>query len=397
MRRPVFSIQKSLNVVCKWTLPGGMLWLCSLMLSAQSLTDTQATRKTQNLYLNLHQIADTHFLFGHQDDMAYGVGWKRIKDRSDVKDLTGSFPAVHGWDLGHRNQGKSLDGVAVDDIRKWMKQVYKRRGVNTLSLHWDNFSSGGNAWDTTVAVKHILPGGKDHRAYLDELDDLAAFIRSVKVGFTQVPMIIRPFHEHNGDWFWWGRASCTEADYIRLWRFTVDYLRHEKALHNLIFAFSPDASRMDADHLERDYWYGYPGDDYVDMLAIDDYWNVGRTLNPRSPEDQKRVFVKTLEMVSRLAAAHHKVAALTETGQESVVNAHWFTEQLLEPMGRSDSVHIAYLLVWRNANTTHHYAPYPGHPAAADFLEFCGNERVLMENDLKGMYKHPHSLDYNNE
>lgn len=43
-----------------------------------------------------------------------------------------------------------------------------------------------------------------------------------------IPVIFRPYHEHNGDWFWWGKGVNSEEDYIKLWQFTVEYLRDEK-------------------------------------------------------------------------------------------------------------------------------------------------------------------------
>jgi hypothetical protein len=36
-------------------------------------------------------------LFGHQDDVAYGVKWKAEKGRSDVKQVCGSYPELYGW------------------------------------------------------------------------------------------------------------------------------------------------------------------------------------------------------------------------------------------------------------------------------------------------------------
>ena len=31
-------------------------------------------------------------MFGHQDDLAYGVNWKYEDGRSDIKDVTGDYP-----------------------------------------------------------------------------------------------------------------------------------------------------------------------------------------------------------------------------------------------------------------------------------------------------------------
>jgi mannan endo-1,4-beta-mannosidase len=62
-----------------------------------------------------------------------------------------------------------------------------------------------------------------------------------------------------------------------LWQFTVHYLRDTKKLHNLIYVFSPDRSRWNLDDAPVDYLYAYPGDDYVDVLGIDNYRDVGST------------------------------------------------------------------------------------------------------------------------
>ena len=60
--------------------------------------DKSATKETQNLLLNLKKLLPKGVMFGHQDDLAYGVGWKYVPGRSDVKDVTGEYPAVYGWD-----------------------------------------------------------------------------------------------------------------------------------------------------------------------------------------------------------------------------------------------------------------------------------------------------------
>jgi hypothetical protein len=55
--------------------------------------DPQATRETINLYRHLKTLAGKGFLFGHQNDLAYGFNWKYIPGRSDIKDVTGDYPA----------------------------------------------------------------------------------------------------------------------------------------------------------------------------------------------------------------------------------------------------------------------------------------------------------------
>src|ERR1041385_8430323 len=63
-------------------------------------SDKKATKETIALYNNLKKLLDKGFMFGHQDDLAYGVGWKYEDGRSDIKDVTGDYPAVYGFELG---------------------------------------------------------------------------------------------------------------------------------------------------------------------------------------------------------------------------------------------------------------------------------------------------------
>ena len=349
-----------------------------------TLVDREATRPTKALYANLRLLAEDHLLFGHQDDLAYGVNWKREKGRSDVHDVAGAYPAVYGWELGDLENGveANLDTVNFKEMQGWIKEGYKRGGIITISWHMDNPVSRGSSWDTTRAVYSILPGGVNHALYRHWLDRFADFVGGLKTGplawlglGKPVPIIFRPFHEHSGGWFWWGRGHVTPDEYVRLWRFTVEYLRDEKNLHNLIYAYSTDVFDSEEQYLEH-----YPGDDYVDVLGYDDY----RSL--RSDESVSEMTARLRTLV-RLAEARGKIAALTETGSEGVRSPTWWTGRLLRAI-ESDPIsrRIAWVLVWRNANARHHYAPYAGHPSAADFIEFYKHPFVLFGDGLPDLY-----------
>jgi mannan endo-1,4-beta-mannosidase len=376
----------------------GLIYLMQLMIGlcilshttlGQSLIDNQASSKTRALYQNLEILSRQGFLFGHQDGDAYGVGWRAEAGRSDVKAVSGSFPAVHGWDLGkiELSQEANLDSVNFKNMHRWIKDVYKRGGINTISWHMDNPVSKKSAWDKTPAVKDILPGGALHSYFLSQLDLAADFLNTCKSGRIKIPIIFRPWHEHNGDWFWWGKGNCTEAEYIQLWKFTVDYLKNTKGLHHLIYAFSPDRSRIDLNDSKRSYLYGYPGDDYVDIIGLDNYMDVGVSKTEEEFAIKVKNLIKISETITEVAFSKSKVAAITETGQESIINPNWFSEVLLQPLTGKPSIRLAYILVWRNANTKHHYAPFPGHPAVADFKNFFSDPHTLFESDLKRVYK----------
>ena len=127
------------------------LFVFSNNLAAQrtSLTaDPEATKRTVALFQNLHQTEDKRILFGHQDDLAYGVYWRSEEGRSDVQETCGSYPAVFGWDLGSRfGPGKmtNIDSVRFRDMKHYIRKVYEMGGVNTLSWHLDNLATGGSS------------------------------------------------------------------------------------------------------------------------------------------------------------------------------------------------------------------------------------------------------------
>ncbi|MDN5211043.1 glycosyl hydrolase [Fulvivirgaceae bacterium BMA12] len=349
-------------------------------LNTVKLVDPKATKKTRALYLNLQDIARRGVLFGHQDDLAYGVNWKNEDGRSDVKDVCGAYPAVFGWDVGKIVDDQNIDSINFQNMKKWIITAFKMGGINTISWHMDNPVSGGNSWDTTRAVAGILPDGTHHSTYRTKLDLFATFVKELKSGLfgTKVPIIFRPFHEHTGHWFWWGDDHCSKEEYVKLWRFTVHYLRDVKGLNNILYAYSTDVFTSSEEYLDY-----YPGDDYVDILAFDDYKGI------KSAADTAG-FIQRLKAVVQLAEEKNKVAALSETGLEAIGIQEWWTRILLESI-KSDPVasRIAYVLVWRNANTKHHYAPYPGHSSSEDFIKFHNDPFTLFEDDLPRVYARP--------
>src|SRR5215204_5941355 len=64
-----------------------------------TLIDAHATTETKALFKNLFKLSEKHTLFGHQHALEYGHGWQGDENRSDVKSVTGSHPAVIGVDF----------------------------------------------------------------------------------------------------------------------------------------------------------------------------------------------------------------------------------------------------------------------------------------------------------
>jgi len=347
---------------------------------SQKPTDPKATPETVKLYQNLIKLREKGMMFGHQDALAYGEGWVYEEGRSDVKDVCGDYPAVYGWELGHLELGDSysLDSVHFEKIQGWIKTVYKRGGVNTISWHLRNPLTGGSSWDVSSkeVVKSILPGEVKHELFKQYLDKMATFLLALKTdNGTYIPILLRPFHEHTGSWFWWGKNLCTVDDYKALWQFTVSYLQKEKNIHHLIYTYSTDRFKTEEEYLER-----YPGDDIIDILGFDLY--------DRGP-DYPAALKNCAEKVTALAKEKGKLATVSETGGPIATNTEWWTKTVLETLRPFD---LSYVLVWRNPwQPAGHgaFAPYKGSADSADFVKFYNDKKTLFQKEVtkENLYK----------
>ncbi|MGV3502638.1 MAG: glycoside hydrolase family 26 protein [Adhaeribacter sp.] len=347
--------------------------------------DGQATRQTRALYHNLKKLSRKHTLFGHQHATEYGHGWSGDPDRSDVKSVTGSHPAVIGVDFSGFS-GRSPEAIrqAQDHLRQVVVDTYNRGGVTTIAWHMANpVSAGGFYWVDSLslpAVRYIIPGGAAHGQYRQILQGIASWAHSLEGSDGQLaPVIFRPFHEFDGGWFWWGRPHASREEFISLWRFTVSYLRDSLQVHNFLYAFSPDNKfNTEAEFLER-----YPGDEWVDMVGMDNYGDMGR-----GGRYDLEAAARKLQVVSDYGRKAGKLAAFTETGLEAIPEPDWWTGRLLQVMKRP-GLQLAYVLVWRNdiRSPTHYYAPYPGQGSVPDFLKFYRDPYTLFETDLKKIYR----------
>jgi len=347
--------------------------------------DKIATKETKNLYTNLKTISKQHILFGHQHALEYGHGWSNETDRSDVKSVVGSHPAVVGIDFsGFSGQSKEKIEKEKERLKKNVVATYERGGITTVAWHFNNPASGGGFyWKDSVSVASmslIKEGGSHHAQYKEILKTIADFAHSVKAkDGTLAPMIFRPYHEFDGDWFWWGKKHTSREDFIAVWQFTVSYLRDTLGVHNFIYAFSPD-NRFNS---EEEYLERYPGDAFVDLFGMDDFGDFGR-----DGKYDLESGVKKLKIFSDIAIKKKKLAAFTETGLESIPNANWWTGTLLKAL-KLQNLELAYVLVWRNdsVSPTHYYAPFPGNLSVPDFIKFYNDPYVWFENDLNNIYQ----------
>tara|TARA_R110001583_G_scaffold177236_2_gene332255 strand:- start:341 stop:1402 length:1062 start_codon:yes stop_codon:yes gene_type:complete len=330
--------------------------------------------KATTLLNHLKKNNSKGIMLGHEDDLAYGVGWKyngEKKLNSDVHRATGQYPAVLGWDLGRIHASKNIDSVPFKHIRELMLKGHKMGAINTISWHPFLFGDSISSWTKQVGLlKTVLPGEKNHNELVKKLDLVAEFLQSLKLTkHRTIPVIFRPWHEMDGSWFWWGNTYGTPEEYKQLFVFTVDYLRNTRGLKNLLIAYSPDRHF----YSETQYLKFYPGDEYVDVLGMDNYYDF------TEDGDGLDAIVAKLNIVVSTAEKRGKLAAFTETGSDGVKDPTWFTQKLGKVLESNNLMSkLSYVLLWRNRDSEHFYVPYKGHPAFQDFIDFTKNDKVLL-------------------
>lgn len=343
------------------------------------LIDANATVETKKLYQNLNRIKEKGFMMGHQDALAYGVNWKYEEGRSDIKDVTGDYPAIYGWDLGgtEYKSEKDIDGVPFVKMKQWIKEIYDRGGVSTISWHMDNPFTGKNAWDITPnSFASILPNGSKHDLYKSWLDNSAQFFLSLKGSDGKpIPILYRPFHELTGNWFWWCKNNATPEQFKEVWKFTVDYYK-SKGVHNLIYVYNTSMVKSRKEFLEY-----YPGAAYADILSFDNYQYNDPTKDNSFVENNLKLF----GIMDAIAKEQNKITAFAETGYEQIPYDKFWTKTILESIG---DYKVSFVLAWRNhgwqesEKKMHYYVPFKGHPNEKDFIDFFNLKQTLFQKDV---------------
>ncbi|MFY8129353.1 MAG: glycoside hydrolase family 26 protein [Chitinophagaceae bacterium] len=382
--------------------------------------DSMATPQTKQLYFNLHRLAQSKFtMFGHQDSLAYGRGWAKehwnvgfpfnpnpnnaISDVYDTLDKK-QYPGLFGWDIGHiedPTKNALINYITQNALKSYIKKVYDMGGVNTVCWHMNNpIDNSKTAWDSVVNSNgknitldilldetQINPATQQSylQSFLRTLDVAAAFFKSLKGSDGNlIPIIFRPFHECSfGNCFWWNDSNSDKKNYKKLWTLTVDYLKNNCGVHNLLYAFN-----MHDNFTQNDFIKHYPDNGYVDIISYDIYQQKAKSSASFIQEVQQKT-----KLLIQLAQNRNKVAAIGEIGynnfmnQQQKIDKKWFTKTLQPALA---NLQIAYFMLWRNAkgkqiingatvfnDTDELNCTYPTHTTSADFNEFFKARNII--------------------
>jgi mannan endo-1,4-beta-mannosidase len=118
---------------------------------------------------------------------------------------------------------------------------------------------------TDDQFKDILtPGTALYNHWAAQVDTIAFYLKQLQK--AHVPVLWRPYHEMNGNWFWWGNRLgqySTQALYRQLFDRLVNYHK----LTNLVWVWSVDRPTKPG----MEFSNFYPGNNYLDIVALDVY------------------------------------------------------------------------------------------------------------------------------
>lgn len=197
----------------------------------------------------------------------------------------GKTPVIWGSDWGHAKAGDSDSYLARPDIVQEAIRQHRRGAIVTLCWHAIPPTSdepgtfrplpGADPKKLASVQGRLLdeqfrdvltPGTPLYRHWCEQVDVIAGYLKQLQD--AHVPVLWRPYHEMNGDWFWWGGRTGRYGT-AALYRQLFDRFVHYYHLNNLIWVWSVD--RVHGPSMEHAKYF--PGIDYVDVLALDVYGN----------------------------------------------------------------------------------------------------------------------------
>lgn len=226
-------------------------------------TNKNAPQSVRNVLKYLSDITLKQVITG-QHTQSMGMEEYRY-----IKEVTGKEPALLGFEL--LSYSPNINYLDTDD--ECMSEVYdnlgtlrrawewaEKKGLITFTWHWfsplqgrsKSFFTRNTEFDASLAV---VDGTPENKALISDIDYMAGLLRPFCD--KEIPILWRPLHECEGDWFWWG-AKGPEV-FKKLWRIMHHRFTDIHHLDNLIWVFNGTKKEH------------YPGDEVVDIISRDMY------------------------------------------------------------------------------------------------------------------------------
>ncbi len=253
----------------------------------------------------IYRISGQHTLTGQHNLPA-----DSDKETVAASKVWGKVPAIFGKDWGFAKQGDKDSAFVRQDIVDEIKEHYKNGSLIVMCWHevpptadepvaFRPRRGGGGSTNTSTNLNTVqghlteaqyrdllTPGTALHQHWCDQVDAIVPYLKQLQD--ARVPVLWRPFHEMNGQWFWWGgraKIFSTPGAYkikggermgmvasgdhstAALYKMMFDRLVNHHKLKNLIWVWNVD--RPEGTTLPfNECW---PGPEYVDVVSFDCY------------------------------------------------------------------------------------------------------------------------------
>jgi mannan endo-1,4-beta-mannosidase len=237
-------------------------------LPAAAAVNPKASPEARELLHYIDSISGHYTLTGQHN---YPNTVSRWSDR--VYDLTGKYPALFGQDFGFSGTDDKDSIEGRPSMIQEAKRQYENGAIITLTWHAVRptedepvtFHDSVQGHLTDFEWSELLtPGTNLNNRWCAQVDVIAGYLR--QLSDAGVPVLLRPYHEMNGNWFWWGGRPGKNGS-AALYRQFFDRLVNFHKLNNLIWVWNVNSPGGNAGSLSE----YYPGPQYVDVLSIDNY------------------------------------------------------------------------------------------------------------------------------
>jgi len=229
-----------------------------------------ATAQATNLLCYLYSQYGNHVLSGQQETSwsspANDITWYTTNNMKP--------PAVLGGDFLYRDGGSCTTPTSTTQraIAYWnaggIPLIRYHMGLPAAGLTCnDDCYMGSNCAEPTNGAPNaafftsvITAGTPENTSLNAKLDYVAVQIKAM--ADANVPVLLALFHEtQSNGWFWW--AMTTDgASFVKLWKYSFNYLTQTKGLKNIIWVMPFSGSPTSA---------FYPGKDVLDLAGPDTY------------------------------------------------------------------------------------------------------------------------------
>lgn len=248
-------------------------------LISQEPVTQNASPEVRSLLQFFQEISGSYILPGQHNFPKSGA-----RNSEFAADYIGETPPVWSQDFGFAEEGDKDSYLSRPDIIAEAIRQHKKGSIITLCWHAVPPTAdepvtfqpqpGSDSTRLTSVQGNLLPGQfKDlltpgttiYNNWIEQVDEIAGYLRQLEN--AKVPVLWRPYHEMNGDWFWWG--GIHEGDYTtkRLYQQIFDRLVNHHHLNNLLWVWSVDRPGQPG----REFSKYYPGAEYLDFVSLDVY------------------------------------------------------------------------------------------------------------------------------